>query len=701
MPLMTRIRESLTTFFSVFAGLFVVYIVLDWGMDITGRRHNRTVQEGLEVGKINGEPVLYKEFSEIVRQTSDNQKNQTGTEPDEDQLRNIRDQVWNQIVEQRLFDEQAKLFNIDVTDQELIDWVRGDNPPDFLRSQFVDSTGTFDRQRYESALNDTRNKKQLLAVEDFLRRQRLRDKLQSTVLASVRVTEDELLQKFIDQNIKCEADYIIFDPTALVKDEEVTVADEELRRYYNDHTSEYKVEATRRLKYVLFADRPAKSDSESVVSEMQDIARRAKAGADFADLAKTYSETPVSDAYFKHGEMTEAKERAVFDGKAGDLIGPLQEPDGYHLIKVLDFRTGKDEYLNARHILIDIQNNDSIAALKTAKDLIARAKRGEDFAELAKKYSKDFGSGARGGDLGWFGKGRMAKPFEEAAYKAHPGQIVGPVRSQFGYHVINVLAKDNREAKIADIRMTIAASSRTKSDLQQHAQELSYFAQQGDFVKEAEKDKYAAVETPPFTKNGVIPGIGMNSAVNKFAFNGKAGAISEPLTVQNGIGVFMISEVKEAGIRPFDEMKGSIENQLRRDKKMAKLKAMAAEMRQSLAPGDSLQKIAQKRIGLVAQHLPPFAMGGFIPGLGRDPGFIGGIVNLKVGEVSKPVEGQRGVFLVKLLSRTPFDSAAYKNQRENIRVQLLSDKRGRFFSDWSDQLKKAADIVDNRDQFYK
>src|SRR5260221_3677940 len=255
MPLMTSIRERLTTFFSVFAGLFVVYIVLDWGMDITGRRHNQQTQAGLEVGKIDGDPISYKDFSEIVRQMADNQKTQTGTEPDENQMRNIRDQVWNQLVEQRLFDEQAKQFNISVTDQELIDWVKGDNPPDFLRTQFVDSTGTFDRQRYESALTDPRNKKQLLSVEEFLRRQRLRDKLQSAVLASVRVSEDEIAQKFNEQYVKCDADVLVFDP-ALVKDNEVKLSDEDLRSYYNDHSAEYKVEASRKLRYVLFLDQP-------------------------------------------------------------------------------------------------------------------------------------------------------------------------------------------------------------------------------------------------------------------------------------------------------------------------------------------------------------------------------------------------------------------------------------------------------------
>src|SRR5207244_2439227 len=132
---------------------------------------------------------------------------------------------------------------------------------------------------------------------------------------------------------------------------------------------------------------------------------------------------------------------------AGDILDVSKEFDGFHLIKVLEFRPGKDDFLRASHILVKIENNDSAKALKQAKDLLAAARRGEDFAELARKNSQDPGSGANGGDLGWFGKGRMVKQFDEAAFKAKPGQIVGPVRSQFGYHIIKVVARDNREVR--------------------------------------------------------------------------------------------------------------------------------------------------------------------------------------------------------------------------------------------------------------
>ena len=104
MPLMTKIRESLGTFFLVFSVLFVVYMVLDWGMDITGRRRGDRTQSQ-EIGKVNGHEIFVKDFSDLVRRAADNQKSQTGSEPDEDQLKNIREQVWNQLVDDILYED--------------------------------------------------------------------------------------------------------------------------------------------------------------------------------------------------------------------------------------------------------------------------------------------------------------------------------------------------------------------------------------------------------------------------------------------------------------------------------------------------------------------------------------------------------------------------------------------------------------------
>lgn len=701
MPLMTQIRENLTTFFSVFAGLFVVYIVLDWGMDITGRRDRSRSMEAQEIGKVNGDVILAKDFMEIVRQASDNQKQQTGTEPDDNQSRAIREQVWNELVEQKLFEEEIKRLGITVPDIEVLDVLTGENPPEFLRRQFTDSTGTFLRANYDQAIRDRRNNVLMVKVEDAVRKQREREKLQSIVLASVQVPEGDILQRFIDQNMKFEGDELFFDINQLVTDEEVKATDDDIRRYYNEHADEFKVEATRKLKYVVFNDVASKSDTEGVISDLEDIARRAKEGVDFLELAKTYSEVPLSDVFFKHGELGPDREVPVFAAKVGDVLPIIKTFDGYHLTKVLEFREGKEEYINASHILVQINNNDTVAALKSAREIAAKARAGQDFAKLAADYSKDASNAQKGGELGWFGKGRMVKEFEDAAFKANTGQIVGPVKTSFGYHIIKVVAKDKREARIVDIRMKVQTSLATRNELSQKAEDFAYLAKQGDFVNEATQSKYTVQETPPFQKNGAIAGIGIHQAINKFAFNSKVGTVSDVYTIPTGYGIYMVSEVKEAGTKPFEEVRAGLEGRVRRERKLAKGKELVAQLRSSVSPSDGLEKIQAMRKDATLGHLPSFTLGAGVPVIGRDLAVMGAISNLPVGEISKPVEGTRGIYLIKLTSRSAFDTAAYNAQKDLIRTQLMSDRRTRFLAEWTDHLKKSADIVDNRDMFYR
>src|SRR6266852_7233550 len=99
MPLMTKLRDNMSIVFPFIAGFFVILIVLDWGFDLSGRRHGKSDSQAQKVGIVNGEAISFKDFSELVRQSADNQKAQTGTEPDDVQMRSIRDAAWNQIVE--------------------------------------------------------------------------------------------------------------------------------------------------------------------------------------------------------------------------------------------------------------------------------------------------------------------------------------------------------------------------------------------------------------------------------------------------------------------------------------------------------------------------------------------------------------------------------------------------------------------------
>jgi peptidyl-prolyl cis-trans isomerase D len=697
MPVMTRMRDSMPVILIGLVIAFLLTIVFEWGMDYLGLQSKQINH----VGAINGRKVTYEEFTELVRQASENQRAQTNNEPDENQMAQIRDQVWNNLVNQTLIEGEMRRMGISVTDQEIYDWVHGSNPPQFLRQQFTDSVGVFDRAAYDNAIQNPQNREVWVTVERVLRQQRSQEKLQGLLFASVRATEPEIFQRFADQNLKVNAEYILFDPNRLVKDEDVEVSEADIKKFYKEKAEDYKVEETRKLKYVLFSDTPSAQDTQVVLADLEDIRKQVEQGADFVETANLYGQVQNTGAFFKHGELSQAKEGAIFNAKVGDVVGPIQDFDGYHLIKILEERQGQDEFIRASHILISIKDNDSVAARNKAREVFSAAQKGERFDELALQHSQDPGSAKRGGDLGWFGKGRMVKEFEEAAFKAKPGQIVGPVKSQFGYHIIKVVDKSKKELKIADIGLPVKASSQTRSNVQQNALDFAYVAKNEGFTQAAEQLGFNVIETPTFTKNAAIPGLGVHQSLSKFAFDGKVGSISDMVSVTNGVVVCMVSEVQPAGVRPLEEVRDAIKSRVLREKKMERVKKMAEEFRNAVQPSDSLGAVVLGHPELHAQRTGQFSPAGFVPGIGRDLTFVGAASALEVNAVSKPVESTRGVYLIKLIERVSVDSAAYQAQRANLMTQLTQEKRNRFVSEWLEYLKKNADIEDNRDLLFR
>jgi peptidyl-prolyl cis-trans isomerase D len=699
MPLMTQIRNNLSKAFAVLAVFFIVYMVLDWGMDLAGSRSKGNQEI---VGEVNGKDIDYREFSEAVQRALDAQKKQTGADADDETQRQVRSQVWNQMVDQILFNHEIQRLGIKVTDQEIIDWVQGPNPPEMLVNQFKDSTGTFRRDAYYAAMRDPQNKQAWIQVEEVLRQQRLQEKLQSLLLSSVRVTEPEIRERFRDKYESMDAQFVLFDVNRLVPDSQVTVTDDDLRDYYNNHQEDFAVKAARKLKYVVFKQTPSADDTAAVLSDMKHLKDQLKAGMDFMELAKTYSDNPVTEAFFKHGELSRAKDNAVFGAKKGDVVGPLLDADGYHLIKIIDERQGTTEFVRASHILLNLVSGpDSVKVIQKAKELAREARNGADFAELARKNSQDFGAASTGGDLGWASKGTWVKPFEDAAFRAKVGEVVGPIRTPFGWHIIKVTGRDKREVKIADLVEKIKASSQTTDDAFNQASDFASLAKDEGFEKSAELSHYQVLETPSFPKGEYVPGVGMNDAVMSFAFSKSQGAISDPMSISNAVAVFKISDVREDGVRPFDEAKATLRVPVLRQKKLAKIKDQVDRFYASLTPTSDLLAAASQLQDVTAQSTGSFTPTGTVGGVGRDPKFIGEAMALKPGEISKPFDGLRGYYIMKLVSKTPMDTARYAVERTTLRDQILQEKKSKLISDWLTALRTKADIVDNREKFYR
>ncbi len=711
MPIMTRMRDSMPVILFGLLIAFLITIIFEWGMDYLGTRGGGQDT----IGKVNGKKISYKEFAELLKNVTDSQKSENDPELDDQRQKQARDQVWQTLVTQELVNEQIKKLGITVTDHELVDWVHGDNPPDDLRRNFVDSTGKFRRDIYDQflanpnqMLRDPRGvdndygTRWLAEYEKGLRERRLQEKLQSILLASVRVGEGEVLQSYLDQNQKYDALYASFDPGTLVPDSAVQVSDADLKAYYEENIDQYKTEATRTLSYAMFLVKPSAADTAMREKDMQDALAKLKGGADFLQVVYTYSDKPDSGAYFGRGELPPREDSAVFAARPGDMVGPVQDAQGLHLFKVLGERPSAKEYVRASHILFTFTPGEDTNKVKAlAAQVLNEARAGRDFAALAREYSKDQGSGQAGGDLGWFTKGRMVPAFEKAAFAARPGQIVGPVRTPYGIHIIKVVARDSREVKLANILMKIEPSSQTRNDLQDRAKDFVFNARKTDLSNEAKLTGLNTTSAVVLERGGVIPGIGVNEPVIRWAFKNKVGSVSDPFTITNGWAVFAVTEVKDAGVRTLDQVKESLRPLVLRKKKLDRAVEIAAGLRSKLSPPDSLTKLTSLDPAVSVVNTGQFTLDGTVTGVGRDLSFMGAVTGVKVGEISPPVRGARAVYLIQLLSKTGFDSTGYALRKPSIEARLLQEKKSRFLSDWMQKLKEESEIEDNRDRFFQ
>ena len=350
---------------------------------------------------------------------------------------------------------------------------------------------------------------------------------------------------------------------------------------------------------------------------------------------------------------------------------------------------------------------DTIEAQTISNELYNRAKSGEDFFKLANIYSMDPGNqGTKGGDLGWFKRGRMVEQFEEAAFNAGTNQIVGPVLSNFGYHIINVRDKrinENSDEEIlaSHILIKIDVSSTTLSNLKREATLFSYDAQDNGFLNATDNQKLIISKHEKFDSESVnITGIGPLRSLIKFAFDNELSTVSDVYENDQHYIVCTIDTVIAPGTKDLNEIRPRIENQLRKEKlKFATLEKANTILIKISADDISLEALikAEKDIDSFLKEKKKINQG--FTGIGRSNFVNGALLEGLTGKILGPLETSNGHALLEILEISEFDSLEYFNQKEQIRKSLFSLKQNQYFQAWLENLKKNSDIIDNR-KFY-
>jgi len=363
----------------------------------------------------------------------------------------------------------------------------------------------------------------------------------------------------------------------------------------------------------------------------------------------------------------------------------------------------RTEEVHARHILVKIDEAQG-AEQAEAKMAAARARlaRGEAFEQVAAAVSEDPGSKDRGGDLGYFGRGRMIKEFEDAAFGAAPGTVVGPVRTTFGLHLIEVL--DHRaggsqplaevEARIrsqlAGERADAAAQTRARDLADRVAGEKLTLEAQWQALADGETVTF--VTTPAFGRDDAVAGIGRNPEFVAAAFGlAEPGAASAPVRLPRGWAVVRLREIRPAHAAELAEVEARVRAAAERENARQLARAELAGARARAAAGTPLDEVAAA-LGLEVRDSGEFSRSGSVPGLGAAAP-LAEAFSLAAGQLGGPVDAASGVAIFQLVSRTPFDAAAFAAGREAKRDELRQAEARRLLASLVAERRKATAIA--------
>lgn len=700
--IMNRMRDKMPLILIIVVIAFLGTIVFDWGMNYLGLRRDR-----IDFAVINGQKIEYKEYmEELNNQIKGYLERNNKKEIDEKTLQQLREQVWEGMKQRILIEQEIERLGIKVSEDEIKDWVynRPETLPQWLKNFFTDSTNVFRTDLMYQTLQSSNPEivKAWADIEKQLFLQLKYEKLQEVILGSVVVTEGEVLKKYTDDNIRASFDYMQLGLNSVTDSNLYTVTEDDLRNYYEEHKSDYRQREMVQLKYVLFPENASPEDSAFMKKQFETTyipELRSLEDSNLYQFVNQYSETPFDSNYKKLGDLPRSAAWFFLNGKKGDVSNLLIDFDAYRAIKILNIKEGDEEFVFAQHILIKF-GNDSNDAKKRAEEVFKKAKAGEKFEDLAKTYSEDEGSKNSGGELGWFNKGRMVKEFEDACFNAKDGAIVGPVKTNFGYHIIKVIAKSKKEYQVAEIRKAVSMSEITRNALKNKAYEFWKDLDKGiPFDSVASMYKMTPMLTPEFTKDDNIPNISRIKALMNFAFNKKVGDFLEPVKTQSGYGIYQIVKYIPEGYKNFDSIKVSvIKPMVQREKKFQYLMNTANQIRPNITSGDilSMQNIYQMYTFGSADSVSFSRPDSKI---GLDYALYNRIFEMKPGEISEPIRGNDGVYIIKMKTITPFDEADYLAKRSEIYRNLMSTKQQSAFQEYLNNLEEKADIIDNRELY--
>lgn len=686
-------------------GLLIIFVGVSMALFILGdlvtSRTGIMNRNGDVVGVVDGEKIHHAEFEKRVETLTENYKASTKNDNvDQNTLDMIREQAWGMFVNEYTLGKEYKDLGLSCSPEELYEMCTGPNANEQIKKAFTDpKTGQFDPNAVVRFLKDLPNRDentqlQWKQFEDAIREDRIATKYRNLIKDGLYVTTDEAKRVYRENQGSASIRYVRLDYNT-IPDSSVTVDDNDLKNYYNSHSNKFRqAETVRKVEYVTFDVAPSAEDRQAVTDWINGHLDEYKNTDNPIDYINRYSDTPFDSTFHAKGSLKPVLDTVMFTAAIGTTVGPYEDGNSLKISRLVAEQFLPDS-VKARHILLKIEGTDTAKAMTLADSLKNAIRKGASFADLAMKYSQDPGSGAKGGDLGWFRQGTMVKPFNDACFEGKKGDMPVVV-SQFGVHLIEILDKGvpAKSVQIGTLERKIEPSQKTFDLVYNKANQFAAnnnTAEKFDssIVKEG-LNKRIADNLKETDRN--ISGLESPREMVRWAYEAKIGDISKTFTFGDKYVIGHLVEIKDKGILPMESVKEQVAEGAKKEKKAALLIEKIKN-----AGGASIDQIAQKLNVTAADADNLSFQNPYIPGVGADQILIGAVFGSKAGKISQPVQGENAVtvFTVKSFREPPVT-----NDYSATIKTILDQRKSRSEYEVFNALKEKAGIEDHRGTFY-
>ncbi|SMO34126.1 SurA N-terminal domain-containing protein [Fodinibius sediminis] len=590
MGVMDKMRKSTSVILWVLIFSFgLLWMLADTNFFDVLQRGSRSL------GAVNGETIDLEEYNNRINYYVEQYSQQTGNAVDAEMRANFEQRAWDEIVTGKLLQQKMEELGIEVTDQEVVNMITGENPDPFIRQQFQREDGTIDRVALKTAIESPENKQLWIAIEEQMRQKRRQQKMNNYLQSSLEVSQYEVEQQYIRNNTRADLSYVRF-PYAEVSESDITVTEDDLRTYYENHQQQFERNETYRFNYVSFDKTPTRQDTARTLKEMEDLRTDfAEAENDSLFLNSYQSTTPYSVRTVEEDEVRELF-APVIELETGEVSEVIRDQGRVYLLKKVAESGSEVSFVP---FSLDI-TADPIATVDK------QAKEADDFSFFAEEDGFEAEAERRGLELkeGLATKGTnfisgigQSQQIMNYLANAEEGEISEPLELSGQFVVLNVTeitpsGVQPFEQVKEQIRTTVTNEKR-KEMTAARVQEL--LDQNSDLAALAEATGKQVGSAQSVSKNATtLPGAGREPSVVGAVFGLEQGEQSGPVKGTSAVFVVRVVNLDRADVSNMTQAQRSeIRQQLRQSKGAAFLNTWVEELREEAEIEDNRSDVLQ------------------------------------------------------------------------------------------------------------